>query len=168
MTLLLLRTAVDFPNHLPSCLIILLCGQVLFALLWVRWWLARSSLYTTANGRFPSQSIWTTTIEMRAEWTPFTQGGCCWVGHHRCVIRTRYYHWFILFNFIIISERIGQLLLLFILTGFFWGRVSCLFYFLIPSNNNLPLFTVSLSSKRMKLQQCSFSVSLSPLKCFKR
>lgn len=101
MILLPLRTAVDFPNHLPFYLIILLCGQVLFVLLWVRWWLARSNLYTTANGRCPSQPIWTTIIGMRAEWTPFTQGGCCWVGHHRCVIRARYYHSFILFNVIL-------------------------------------------------------------------
>lgn len=133
MTLLLLQTAVDFPNPLPSCLTILLCGQVLFVLLWVRWWRARSSLYTTASGQFPSQSIWTTTTEMRAEWTPFTQGGYCSVGHHRCVKRTRYY-WFILFDFITISEKIFSYYYSYLKGCFFVESKLLIFYFLVSSN----------------------------------
>lgn len=136
MTLLPLRTAVDFRNHLPFCLTTLWCGQVLFVLLWVRWWLARSSLYTTANGQCPNQSIWTTIIEMRAEWTPFTQGGCCWVGHHRCVIRARYYHPFMLFSFIIIYKN--RLVIIIRTWNIFYVESKLLiFYFLIsqlPSN----------------------------------
>lgn len=135
MTLLPLRTAVDFQNHLPFCLTTLWCGQVLFVLLWVRWWLAQSSLYTTANGQCPSQSIWTTIIEMRAEWTPFTQGDCCWVGHHRCVIRARYYHPFMLFSFIIYKNRL--VIVIHTWNVFYVESKLLIFYFLIsqlPSN----------------------------------
>lgn len=158
----------DFPNPLPSCLTILLCGQVLFVLWWVRWWRARSSRCTTANGQFPSQSIWTTTTETRAEWTPFTQGDCCWVGHHRCVKSRRYYHWFILLNFIIISEKKKKVIIIHTWrSGFFVESKILVFNFLIPSNKSIFL---SLLLAWVPIQRSCSNIHLfshSPLKCFK-